>query len=399
MTREVWITGCGLVSALGEGEEAHWQGLAAGDPLARADSRSFAPFHVYPMAPLELDRQIPRKGDQRAMGPLMQYGAYAAGMALAEAGVAGDAALLGRTHLIAAAGGGERDAAVDEQILAAVAGEAEAAKLNALLAANLRPTLFLAQLPNLFAGNISIVHGVAGSSRTFMSEEQAGIDAARIAWERIAAGQGDLFLVGGACNACRWDLLLLYQPGGVLLTGPLRRLWDRPKGGICLGSAGAFLVLEARAHAEARGARPLARLEAVLADRCDRAPGAAAQNARRQWEAFAPRLGEGPVAVLSGACGSGPITAEERGFWSELAAAGAPVALRGTAAALGHAVEASFLANLILAISCIRRQALFPPLDPAEPLERRETAGPVRQAVVSGWGHRRGEGMALVRAP
>ena len=47
---------------------------------------------------------------------------------------------------------------------------------------DLRPTLFLAQLSNLLAGNISIVHGVTGSSRTFMGEEAAGVDAVRIAW-------------------------------------------------------------------------------------------------------------------------------------------------------------------------------------------------------------------------
>src|SRR3712207_8516744 len=42
-----------------------------------------------------------------------------------------------------------------------------------IFAGGLRPTLFLAQLSNLLAGNISIVHGVAGSSRTFMGEESA----------------------------------------------------------------------------------------------------------------------------------------------------------------------------------------------------------------------------------
>ena len=63
---------------------------------------------------------------------------------------------------------------------------------------DLRPTLFLAQLSNLFAGNISIVHGVTGSSRTFMGEEPAGVDAVRIALSRIDAGQSDVALVGGA---------------------------------------------------------------------------------------------------------------------------------------------------------------------------------------------------------
>ena len=63
---------------------------------------------------------------------------------------------------------------------------------------DLRPTLFLAQLSNLLAGNISIVHGVTGSSRTFMGEEAAGVDAVRIALARISAGQSDIALVGGA---------------------------------------------------------------------------------------------------------------------------------------------------------------------------------------------------------
>ena len=48
---------------------------------------------------------------------------------------------------------------------------------------DLRPTLFLAQLSNLLAGNISIVHGVTGASRTFMGEESSGVDAIRIARE------------------------------------------------------------------------------------------------------------------------------------------------------------------------------------------------------------------------
>src|SRR5262249_41667679 len=154
-------------------------------------------------------KYIARKGDQRAMGPLMHYGCYAAGMALAEAGIAGNEALLGETHMVVASPAGERDVAVDEQILAAYAEKPNAGGwLNEMMLTGLRPTLFLAQLPNLFAGNVSIVHGVSGSSRTFMGEEAAGVDALRIAFERIAADQGDLFLVGSAFNADRADVLL-----------------------------------------------------------------------------------------------------------------------------------------------------------------------------------------------
>src|SRR3712207_9046753 len=70
-----------------------------------------------------------------------------------------------------------------------------------IFAGGLRPTLFLAQLSNLLAGNISIVHGVAGSSRTFMGEESAAADAVRIAAARLAEGRGEGALVGGASVA------------------------------------------------------------------------------------------------------------------------------------------------------------------------------------------------------
>ena len=132
---------------------------------------------------------------------------------------------------------------------------------------DLRPTLFLAQLPNLLAGNISIVHGVVGSSRTFMGEEAAGVDAVRVAHARIAAGQSELTLVGGAYNGTRWDVLLILEQAGALLRDAFAPIWDRgPAGGIALASMGAFLVLESREHAQARGARPRA-LVSVQSDR------------------------------------------------------------------------------------------------------------------------------------
>ena len=126
--------------------------------------------------------------------------------------------------------------------------------LNERLMNDLRPTLFLAQLSNLLAGNISIVHGVTGSSRTFMGEESAGIDAVRVAAARIAAGQSEIALVGGAQNAERKEMLMLYAFGGFALKGPFRPVWERSaQPGFALGSMGAFLVLESAAHA--RGPR------------------------------------------------------------------------------------------------------------------------------------------------
>src|SRR6516225_3338664 len=229
---------------------------------------------VHPLAPLDLDKQIPKKGHQRQMEPWQRIGTYAAGLALADAGVKGNAELLARMDMIVAAGGGERDVAVDATILTNKPKAANPeAFLNERLMSDLRPTLFLAQLSNLLAGNISIVHGVTGSSRTFMGEEAAGVDAVRIALARITAGQSELALVGGSHNGEREDLLLLYDAGGHMLRGAFQPVWERAKG-MVLGSLGAFLVLEARGHAEARNAKPLAHLSAVLSERSSRPAGA-----------------------------------------------------------------------------------------------------------------------------
>src|ERR1700746_3748256 len=195
--REAWITGIGIVSSLGEGVEIHWQKLAECKP--NVDTKTWAPFVIHPIAPLNFDKQIPKKGDQRQMEPWQRIGTYAAGLALADAGVKGNAELLARMDMIVAAGGGERDVAVDAAILTNKPKAANPeAFLNERLMSDLRPTLFLAQVSNLLAGNISIVHGVTGSSRTFMGEEAAGVDAVRIALARITAGQSELALVGGS---------------------------------------------------------------------------------------------------------------------------------------------------------------------------------------------------------
>src|SRR5271167_3859239 len=271
--RDVWITGVGLITCLGEGLEATWDHLERGDPPPY-DDKSFAPYVVHQLAPTSFDKQIPKKSDQRQMETWQRVGVYSAGMALADAGIAGNPELLDHADMIVAAGGGERDIAVDTAIMAGLRKtNTPGAFLNERLMSDLRPTLFLAQLPNLLAGNISLVHGVVGSSRTFMGEEAAGVDAVRVAQARIAAGQSETTLVGGAYNGARWDVLLAFGLGGAVLKEKFAPVWDRgPQGGIAFATIGAFLVLESSEHAKARGARPRARISHVLSNRNLRQP-------------------------------------------------------------------------------------------------------------------------------
>jgi 3-oxoacyl-[acyl-carrier-protein] synthase II len=389
--KEVWITGIGIVSSLGEGLDAHWEALGAN--RINVDEKRFAPYIVHPLAPVSFDAQIPKKGDQRQMEAWQRIGTYAAGLALDAAGVKGNREILSRMDMIVAAGGGERDLAVDTSILTADAqGNFSPGFLNERLMSELRPTLFLAQLSNLLAGNIAIVHGVCGTSRTFMGEETASIDAARIALARIEAGQSDIALVGGAYNGERLDLLVLYECGDFNLTGKFAPVWARENNsGFALGSAGAFLVLESREHAEARGAKPYARLSKVVADLVQRnQPGAVTRSLQALWSQLGLPADDG--VVITGATGAEPATSEERAFLSQHPG----LVVRATGTTFGHTVEAQFPLGVALAALSVSRGALFPANDPTGfEVEKSE---PPTQIVVAGTGHWQGEGMALVEA-
>lgn len=440
---EVWITGVGLISSLGEGVEAHWSRLRPGStPRPVIDAGAWAPYAVHPLAAIDFSRQIRRTSDLRQMERWQRIGVHAAGLALADAGLAGDPALLDRVDLAIAAGNGERDEALDGKVLETLTQEAcggedgDNARLNAMLMAGLRPTLYLGQLSNLLAGNISIVHKAAGSSRTFKGEEMAGVDALQDAFSRLRAGQSAIILAGGALNAERNDLLLNLELGGALLRGGGRPVWDRHEagGGMRPGSVGSFLVLESADHARRRGARPYAKLTRILSAHSPRRePGDALAAAQELFEklgppirrmerrgaaepaspglpALAERLEETAAAsirassslgVLSGASGVEYATHEEKLFLEHLAYHGLKTAVRAYGTVLGHGLEAHVLTGVALAAIAAAKGSFYAPFDDGE-LERDsgepDARQPIRQILVTAFGHWRGEALAMVEA-
>lgn len=397
---QVWITGIGLLSSLGEGTAAHWEKLTAKPPLQPVvESQRFAPYTVHPLAGVDFAKQIPRTSDQRQMERWQKIGVYAAGLALADAKIAGDQALLDRTDLCIAAGNGERDLALDARILAGAGpGGAEGAYLNQSLATGLRPTLYLGQLSNLLAGNISIVHKATGSSRTFKGEEMAGVSAVADAVARIEAGQGELFLVGGALNAEREDALLACELAGALYSGEFSSVWQRRAqgGGLVLGSLGAFLVLEGSRHARRRGAVPYARVSNVLSARSRRRPRDASAAAAGLFSRLRLNPSTGDIGILSGASGAEPATDEERQFFAGLAQRHVHPVVRAWGSMLGHSLEAHFIAGLALAALAVSNETFYPPFDTSEV----ESARDIRpdSVLVTTFGHWRGEGIALVQS-
>lgn len=376
MSVDVWVTGIGLVSSLGEGAAPHLAALRQPAPAPVLDEASFAPWSIHPLPALPFETQMPRR-DLRQMETWQRLGVYAAGLALDSAAAK---PLAAEIDLVVAAGGGERDTGLDEAIFAEIAQvppAERAAWLNHKVMTGLRPTLFLAQLPNLLAGSITIVHGVARSSRTLMGNELAGADALRMATSRIAHGASQMALVGAATNPARWDELLCYGIGGWHWEGPWRPVAERQAqgGGFCLGGIGVFLVLEAAEHARARGATPFARLAHVATGMAQReAADTSAASAAALLAPLRPRL-RPDLQLLSSATGMAAPTAEEIGFLGGVSPA--PVLFSGNL--LGHGPEPSFPAAVALA--ALRAQA-----------------GDAAQTLVSGFGAWRGEALALVEA-
>ncbi len=395
--RQVWITGIGLLSSLGEGHAAHTTKLFDAAAAANVDESRFAPYPVHPLIEVDFGKQIPKKSDQRQMEGWQRIGVYAAGLALQDSGIAGNAELLDITNLVVAAGNGDRDCELDQRILESIGSQPSPdAYLNQALLTGLRPTLYLGELSNLLAGNISIIHKATGSSRTLKGEEIAGVSAIENAFRRISADQGDLFLVGGALNAQREDLLLGYELGRNLGTHPFRSVWERREngGGFVPGSVGAFLVLEAREHAEERGRTPYARISGVVSDRCRRENGSVVATLTRLMKELAGDIGPAPIQVLSGASGVEPITSEERTFLNGLLKIELVNAVRAYGSRFGHSVEAHFPLGVALAALALANEAFYPPFDHSE-LEKPFVGSPER-ILVTGIGHWRGEGLALL---
>ena len=113
-THDVVITGIGLVSSLGEGADAHWAGASTARPRAGASIANAS-------------RPIPSIRCRRSTGTSRSPSAATSGRwkpgsgsapiqpawRCDDAGIKGDEALCATMDMVVAAGGGERDEAVD----------------------------------------------------------------------------------------------------------------------------------------------------------------------------------------------------------------------------------------------------------------------------------------------
>ncbi len=133
----------------------------------------FSPYTVHPLPEIDWGLQIPKRGDQRQMETWQRLGTYArrAWRSTTPASRATTRSARPWTWWWRRPAASATRRSTRRSSPLPRRRNDLGVLLNEKLTTELRPTLFLAQLSNLLAGNISIVHKVTGSSRTFMGEE------------------------------------------------------------------------------------------------------------------------------------------------------------------------------------------------------------------------------------
>lgn len=212
---EVVISGCALLSHFGESAQAHCDAiLNDGQPPGTIPiGKNICVSAIN--NPLNLLNHI-AKSDRRQMGPWQEYGLHVAIAALNDAGL-GEKEDRVEIHMHVAAQGGGRNLRSDDTILAI--DPDVGANLNAAIKRHTRPSQFLAELPNLLAGNIAHLLGINGPSRTFMGGLEAGFQAIDLAYKQLSAGQAKTIIVIAVSNcepADKWLEIIAHNPNDSL---------------------------------------------------------------------------------------------------------------------------------------------------------------------------------------
>ncbi len=248
LMREAWITGVGLVTALGPDRETTWRRLVAGEtgigPLTLFDPTGFR-TRIAAQATLPDNPPLPQGLPIRHSSRASRFGLAAASEALHDAGLpTADAPPWALVLGGGAAGLFEAEAFVERRLR----GGPRARGLGELVEVPQdSPTDRIAQAFRITGPRITVT--TACSSSTV---------AVGLAAEMVRGGETPVALAGGTDARCR----LTYAGFNSLHavdTEPAKP-YDRRRKGLSLGEGAAVLVVEDAAHARARGAVPYARV-------------------------------------------------------------------------------------------------------------------------------------------
>lgn len=255
--RRVVVTGVGLVSPLGIGTEATWQGIVAGrsgaGPITRFDAAAFSSriaCEVKGFDPLDYaDRREVRK-----MDTFIHYALAASLFAVEDAGLPVPVEDPERVGVIVASGIGGFETI-----------EREHRKLLDRGPRRISPFFVPAMVVNLAAGQVSIRLGAKGPNAAPATACSAGAHAVGDAFRLIRYGYADAMVAGGAEATITPMCIGGFASLRALSTrneDPRRasRPFDLDRDGFVVGEGAGILILEERERARARGVAPYAEI-------------------------------------------------------------------------------------------------------------------------------------------
>jgi 3-oxoacyl-[acyl-carrier-protein] synthase II len=360
--RRVWITGIGIVCAIGTGIEAFRAGLRAGrSPIRRIDRFDPGPFRSQVAAQVDdfdpLAWMPPKTA--RQLDRFSQFGLVAGRLAFEDAGLSP---------------GADAAAAPDRigiYLGSALGGIAYAEEQHErYLERGIRsvaPNLALAVFGGAAPANLGIALGVRGPILSTANSCASGAVALGEALGDLREGRVDAALAGGceiplsplAFGA--FDIIRALSLGHNDDPGHAARPFDVGRDGFVMGEGAALLVLEAAEVAERRGAIPYAELlgYGATSDAYHMVqPRADGSEAARAATIALTDAGVEPAAIdyVNAHASSTPIgdVAEARAIATALGTRATTVPVSGTKALYGHPLGASGAIEAAIAALAVR---------------------------------------------
>ena len=242
--KRVVVTGIGIVSPVGNGKDAFWQGLLSPQPEGERRIHNFDPNDCYD------DPKMIRRADR-----FEQFAIACAKEALAQAGPLDVAPE--RVGVLVGTGIGGAQTHEDQTLL-----------LNEKGPRRVSPFTVPMMMANAAAAAVSIAHGFQGPCECLTTACATGTHAIGQAARWIQWGISDVAIAGGTEAAMTPIALSAFARMKALSPSGISRPFDEARDGFVIAEGGALLVLEEYERARARGATILGEIlgSASLAD-------------------------------------------------------------------------------------------------------------------------------------
>jgi 3-oxoacyl-[acyl-carrier-protein] synthase II len=252
MRRRVVITGLGLITPLGQGKDALWEGLTLPRRviglITRFDASGYSTRIAAEVKDFDPTQFMDRK-DARRASRFIQFAIAATHLALQDAQLAITDANREQVGVLIGSGIGGIDY-MDSQVRL----------LDRYGPDRISPFLPAMMISDMASGMVSIHFGIKGPNLCAVTACSTGADAIGLATRLIQYGDAEVMLAGGSEAAIEPIGIAGFCAARAMSTRNddpehASRPFDAERDGFVMGEGAGVLVLESLEHAQARGAR------------------------------------------------------------------------------------------------------------------------------------------------